>query len=204
MVPTAMDDDTATEILRATYRALCQHGYANLTIGDIATEADRSKATVHYYFDSKENLFLEFLDYLYERYTAQLPSVDGGGPRNQLFALLDMVLNAEEVGSGQELQIALLEAKAQAPYNDAIQTRLATFDETLYERIRNIIEAGIEMGEFDTKTEPAVVAEFLVTTITGAHTRSVAVCRSSEKLYETITQYVERHLIKDNHSEATH
>ena len=66
-----MDDDTATEILAATYRALCQHGYAALTVKDIAAEADRSKASIHYYYDSKENLFTQFLDFLYERYTAK-------------------------------------------------------------------------------------------------------------------------------------
>ncbi|SEP09097.1 transcriptional regulator, TetR family [Halogranum amylolyticum] len=47
--------------LEATYRALCRHGYADLTVGDIAAEAERSKSLVHYYYGSKEHLFTEFL-----------------------------------------------------------------------------------------------------------------------------------------------
>lgn len=199
-----MDDDTATEILEATYQALCQHGYADLTLEDIATEADRSKASIHYYYDSKENLFIEFLDFLYERYTAQLPSVDGGAPREQLFTLLETVLIDEEAAPGQEFRTALLEVTAQAPYNDAIQTRLANFDSVLFERVRDIIVVGVEMGEFNATVEPAVAAESLVTIITGAHTRRVAVDRSSEHLYETIIRYAESQLLVDELSEATH
>jgi len=199
-----MNDDTATEILEATYRALCQHGYANLTLADIADEADRSKASIHYYYESKENLFIEFLDFLYERHTARLPSVDGGTPREQLDAVLETVLTDEEAAPGQEIRTALLEVTAQAPYNDAIQTRLSQFDAVLFERLRDIIAAGVEIGELNATVEPAVAAEFLVTAITGAHTRRVAVDHSSGQLYETILQYIERHLIADELSEVAH
>ncbi|MFD1635245.1 TetR/AcrR family transcriptional regulator (plasmid) [Haloplanus ruber] len=199
-----MDEDTATEILEATYRALCRYGYAELTLENIAEEADRSKGIIHYHYDNKENLFVELLDFLYERYTTQLPSVEGGTPRAQLSALLDVVLTDEETTPDQEIRTALLEVKAQAPYNDAIQTRLTNFDEVLFERIQDIIAAGVEIGEFDTTVEPAVAAEFLVTIITGAHTRCVAVECSSEQLHETITRYVEKHLIAEELSEAPH
>lgn len=39
-----MDDEPATEILHATSRVLCDNGYANLTLRDIAAEAERSGA----------------------------------------------------------------------------------------------------------------------------------------------------------------
>ncbi|WP_256300847.1 TetR/AcrR family transcriptional regulator [Haloarchaeobius salinus] len=199
-----MEDDTATEILEATYRALCRHGYANLTLEDIADEADRSKAAIHYYYDSKGNLFIEFLDFLYERYTARLPAVDGGTPREQLFAVFETVLTNEAAPPGQELRTALLEAKAQAPYDDAIQTRLTEFDVVLFERLRDILAAGVTTGDFAETVDPAVDAEFLVTAITGAHTRRVAVDYPSEKLHATVIRYAEQHLVADELSEAAH
>jgi TetR/AcrR family transcriptional repressor of nem operon len=198
-----MSDDTATEILAATYRALCRHGYADLTLADVADEADRSKAAIHYYYD-REALFVEFLDFLYERYTVRLPSVDGGTPRDQLSALLAAVLTDEGAAPDQRLRTALLAVRAQAPYDDAVQTRLSNFDAVRYERLRDIIAAGVESGEFDATVEPAVAAEFLVTAVTGAHTRRVAVKRSSETLYETITWYVDRQLLADEVPEAAH
>jgi AcrR family transcriptional regulator len=198
----AIEDDTATEILEATYRALCQHGYANLTLNDIAGEANRSKSTVYYYYDSKENLFIEFLDFLYERYTARLPSIDGGEPHEQLYALLETVFIDEEAAPSRKMQTALLEAKAQAPYNETIQMRLSNFEKILFERLRDIIAAGVESGEFNRTVEPAVAAEFLVTVITGAHTRGVAVDRSPEEMYKTITRYTENNLLAPELSEG--
>jgi AcrR family transcriptional regulator len=35
-------DDTCEAIMSATYRALCAHGYADLTMQDIADETDKS------------------------------------------------------------------------------------------------------------------------------------------------------------------
>ncbi|MFY4813585.1 TetR/AcrR family transcriptional regulator [Haloarcula argentinensis] len=198
-----MDDDTATEILEATYRALCQHGYAALTVKDIADEADRSKASIHYYYDSKENLFAEFLDFLYERYTAKIAGVEGNTPREELDSLLDTVLTDGRRTPGQEFRTALLEIKAQAPYNDAFRTQLAKFDAALFDQLREIIAAGVETGEFDSAVEPAVAAEFLVTAITGAHTRHVATDRSIDRFNETITRYAETHLLTDTPVEAT-
>ncbi|MDS0222734.1 TetR/AcrR family transcriptional regulator [Haloarcula sp. S1AR25-5A] len=199
-----MDDDTATEILEATYRALCQHGYASLTLKDIATEADRSKASIHYYYDSKENLFAEFLDFLYDQFTAELSSVAGSTSREELEALFDTVLTDERATPGQKFRTAMLEVKAQAPYNDGFQARLAEFDTVLFERIREIIASGVETGEFNDAVDPAVAAEFLVTAITGAHTRHVVTDRSTARFNERITRYAETHLLADVPSEATH
>ncbi|KOX92535.1 TetR family transcriptional regulator [Haloarcula rubripromontorii] len=198
-----MDDDTATEILEATYRALCQHGYAALTVKDIAVEADQSKALIHYYYDSKENLFREFLDFLYERYTARILAVNGRTPRQALDSLLDTVLTERRPTPGANFRTALLEIKAQAPYNDAFRTQLAKFDTVLFDRLREIISAGIETGEFDSAVEPAVAAQFLVTAITGAHARHVATDRSIDQFSEAITRYVETHFRAETPAGAT-
>ena len=196
-----MDTDTATEILEATYRALCKHGYADLSLSDIADETNRSKASIHYYYDSKDNLFTEFLDFLYERYTEKLTPVEGSTPREQLFALLETVLTDEQTAPGQEFRTAVLEVKAQAPYDDTIRAQLIRFDEFLFELLRDIITAGIASGEFDDTIEPDVAAEFLVTAITGAHTRRVAVDHSADRLLRAMQWYVETHLVVDEQSE---
>ena len=48
-----MPDEPREQVIRATYRALCAHGYANLTMRDIADETDLSKAALHYHYDTK-------------------------------------------------------------------------------------------------------------------------------------------------------
>lgn len=48
------------EIMEATYRALREHGYADLTIKRIAAEYGKSTAAVHYHYDTKEELLRRF------------------------------------------------------------------------------------------------------------------------------------------------
>ena len=39
--------DTQTAIMDATYRALCEHGYSNLTIDKIDAEFEKSKSLLY-------------------------------------------------------------------------------------------------------------------------------------------------------------
>jgi len=197
-----MPDDPASEILDATYRALCKHGYANLTLQDVAAEADTSKASILYHHDSKDQLFVAFLDELYDQFTDRVNAHDGETPRDQLEALLRVFLTTEDDSSQQAFRTAILELTSQAPYNSALQDRLSDFDEFLIERLRGILVAGVDAGQFDDAIEPTHDAEYLATTITGAHIRHVAIDRSSDNLYGTMTNYVERHLLTDTHPEV--
>jgi TetR/AcrR family transcriptional repressor of nem operon len=196
-----MDDDPATEILEATYRALYRHGYADLTVKDIADETDRSTASIHYYYGSKETLFTEFLDFLYDRYTTQLATAEGNTPPEQLATLLEATL-VDEPNAGSQLRTAMLGMYAQAQYNDAIQDRLAKFDEYLFDRIETIVADGIDTGHFDDSVDPTVAAEFLVTAITGTQTRRATIGHSPECVYETVTDYTETQLIADSEAGA--
>lgn len=49
-------------LVKAAYQAIYQHGYATVTLADIAKHAGVSKGTLVYYFGSKENLFKLVLD----------------------------------------------------------------------------------------------------------------------------------------------
>lgn len=67
-----MDAETRAEILEATNRALCEHGYAGLTVQRIADEASVTSAAIHYHFDTKEELLNAFLDDLIGRFESEL------------------------------------------------------------------------------------------------------------------------------------
>ena len=64
--------------MAATYRALCAHGYADLTMQEIANEAGVSKAALHYHYDTKRALILSFLDMLSSDFEARLDDALGG------------------------------------------------------------------------------------------------------------------------------
>lgn len=55
------DIETRTKILEAAKILFADHGYEGTSIREIAKAADVNVASVNYYFNSKENLFLEIL-----------------------------------------------------------------------------------------------------------------------------------------------
>lgn len=97
-----MADDLASEILDATYRALSEHGYANLTLQDIAAEADTSKPSIYYHYDSKDQLYVAVLDEMYEQFTDRVDSHGGDTVCEQLESLLEVLLTSDADSSVQK------------------------------------------------------------------------------------------------------
>lgn len=54
-------------IMTATYLAVVERGYANITIKDIADKAKISRALLFYYYDSKEEIVIETLKWVNDR-----------------------------------------------------------------------------------------------------------------------------------------
>jgi len=191
-----VSDDTCEAIMRATYRALCAHGYADLTMQDIADETDKSKAALHYHYDSKRDLLHAFLDFLYEEFTARVSEPAGETPAARLEALVDDVLQPPEQDAGARVafRTALLELKAQGPYDEGVRERLERFDEFLREEVRSLIAAGIDDGTFG-DVDPDDTAQFIVTALDGASTKQVAVGQDIDCARRMLHAYIETHLV---------
>lgn len=197
-----MEDGHATDILDGTYRALCQHGYADLTLRDVAAEADTSKASIHYHYGCKDQLFVALLDSLADQCTERVAAIDGETPRDRLFATLEALLVDDDDAPPRAFRTAMLEVTAQAPYDEAIRERLVDLDEFLFAEFRAIIEAGVAEGQFDERVDPSRAAEFITTAVTGAHTREVGLDRAPDRLHATMLRYAERHLLAADAAEV--
>ncbi|WP_129115259.1 TetR/AcrR family transcriptional regulator [Halegenticoccus tardaugens] len=180
----------------ATYRALCKHGYASLRMQDIADESTKSKATLHYHYGGKHDLLLAFLDYLFERFEARIADPAGDGPTDRLVALIGTLLTPRDENTHQEFQTAILEIKAQGPYDDDYRERLVKFDRLLEERLRSLVADGVERGAFREDVDPEDVADFFVTAINGAQTRHVSVGHPIERTRRHLESYVDAHLLR--------
>ncbi|RMB18334.1 TetR/AcrR family transcriptional regulator [Haloplanus aerogenes] len=182
------------DIMCATYRALCRHGYADLTMQDIADEWEKSKAALHYHYDTKRGLLLAFLDHLFDSYTDRVTDSGSGTPRERLHALVAAALDPPRADATRELRTALVEVKAQAPHDDAFRERLARFDRYLHEEIRSVVGDGVESGAFRTDIDPDETATLLVTLVNGAHSRRVAL-GDDAGVPAAIRSYVDEHLV---------
>lgn len=191
-----MSEDTSEAIMEATYRALCTHGYASLTMQDIADELEVSTAALHYHYDSKQGLLRAFLDYLYAEFTDRVRDPAGETPPERLAQFIDSVLVPPEPDADERVafRTALLELKAQAPYDEAIRDRLRRFDDFLHEQVRRIVADGTESGVFR-DVDPDEVARFLVTALDGAASKQVSVGQDPDCTRRMLRAYVETHLV---------
>ncbi|AAG19205.1 MULTISPECIES: TetR family transcriptional regulator C-terminal domain-containing protein [Halobacterium] len=162
--------EAEAELMQATYSALREHGYVDLTIKRIADEYGKSTAAVHYYYDTKEELLAAFLDYLLEEFVASIRAVETTAPETRLSLLLDELLVDPQ--PNQALSVALLEMRAQAPYNEPFRERFQQNDEYTRFMLKSVISHGIDEGAFEA-VDADHVARSLMTIVDGARTRSV-------------------------------
>ncbi|SFS97453.1 TetR/AcrR family transcriptional regulator [Halostagnicola kamekurae] len=168
--PERTSSDPDVEIMRATYRALRESGYADLTIKRIAEEYGKSTAAIHYHYDTKDDLLVAFLDYILDRFVETIHQVETTDPERRLDLLLDQLLVAPE--DHHDLLIAVLEMRGQTPYNEPFADRFQQNDEYVRYMLRTVIDHGISEGVFtDVDAEHATRA--LMTIVDGGRTRAV-------------------------------
>ena len=186
-------NDSRERIMRATYRALCAHGYASLTMQDIADESDLSKAALHYHYDSKADLLRAFLAYLTDSFRERVTEGAGSedGPFERVRTLVALLFEPPRDDTDAEFRTALLEMKAQAPYEPPVRERLVAFDDFLLSEVTTGLREAREAGIVRADVDPAAVAEFVVTVSNGAHTRRVALGRSTDCAETHLLEYLE-------------
>lgn len=185
----ASSAETREAIMEATHRALCKHGYANLSIQKIADEFDMTTAVLHYHYDTKENLLAAFLEHLLDEYAAQFDVEEIENPRDRLLALVDALLIVL-VGVGdanrsidraddrpalgrEELSMALLELRAQAGRNESFSEQFTVNYDYAWDLMVATIEEGVEHGIFrDVDSEQ--VASLLLATMLGGRAYQVS------------------------------
>ncbi|MFH5800094.1 TetR family transcriptional regulator C-terminal domain-containing protein [Haladaptatus sp. CMAA 1911] len=188
--------ESELEIMRATYRALCDHGYANMTMQTIAEEYGKSTAAIHYYYDTKDDLLAAFLSFLLDKFIDRVHEVETTAPKERLDLLLDRLLTDRE--GNRDFMVAMLEMRAQAPYNDAVREQFQRNDEYTCYLLKTVIADGADSGVF-TVADPEHAAEALMLIVDGARTRyaSLEEKNALEEARETAREYVESVLMEE-------
>jgi AcrR family transcriptional regulator len=156
-------EDTREAIMKATYRALCEHGYAGLTISRIAEDFEKSKSLLYHHYDSKDELLLDFLSFMLGKFQRDVPGSEEDPASDRLDAVLEESLTHE---GGLELLRAMTELRAQAAHDERFREHFMEHDRVFREGIVGILEAGIESGDFrDVDVEQ--VADFVFAALSG-------------------------------------
>lgn len=180
--------ETREAIMDATHRALCKHGYANLTIQNIADEFDMTAAVLHYHYNTKDELLAAFLELVLDWYADQINVDDIENPRDRLEVLIDALLvvlldlddpasgGDEELGSleqGEAFSMALLEMRAQAGRDEEFREQFTVNYDYAKDIMVATIEEGIEQGEFRT-VDAEQVASLLLSAMLGGRAYHVS------------------------------
>jgi AcrR family transcriptional regulator len=155
------------EIMEATYRALLAHGYAGLSISRIAEEFDKSKASLYYHYDSKDDLLVSFLDFAVDQFEESVDTATGEDPWATLEHVVEKLLPLRPGEDQEGIQSVMVGLRSQAVTNEAFREQFTEIDDRLAATVREVVDRGIEEGTFH-DVDSTRVAEHVLATINGA------------------------------------
>ncbi len=159
-------ENSKDQIMDATYRALCEHGYSDLSIQKIADEFEKGKSLIYYHFDDKQDLMNSFLDYMMEQLEdGETFCLEGLEKEEKFDKMLESSLG---IGDEEmwEFRKALMEIEAQTPHNEELAERFSRIDSFVQKKF----EESLEELEVE---NPEKRAELLVSTIDGLISRKM-------------------------------
>ncbi|MFD1643580.1 TetR/AcrR family transcriptional regulator [Halohasta litorea] len=189
-------EDTQIAILKATFDALAEHGYADLTIDRIGQYFPKSQGLIFYHYDGKDDLLIDLLDHLLERFEQiGMPVSDEGDSETRLRSLFDQVIPETSEQPDQKYEKVLIELRTQAAQDEEYQKCFNQSHDIFRESVQQIIQDGIESGDFR-ETDPDLVADFLVTLVSGDIFERVTT-GSRRSILSELDNYIEYRLLAD-------
>lgn len=190
-------DETRVEILKATYAALCEHGYADLTIDRIGQHFPKSKSLLYHHYEGKDDLLIDFLGYLLGTFEAGLGLDSEADAHTRLTELFDRVLSSEDDPESEAIRKAMVELRAQGASDEEYRQHFTEHDRFFKDQLAEIIRDGIEEGTFR-EVDPEQVAMVLHTLVGGSMVqRATTTDDNTAVLRAEVEAYIEARLLAD-------
>jgi AcrR family transcriptional regulator len=143
------------EILRVAAEVVGERGYQNSSLDEVAERLDLAKASLYYYFDSKQALVAACLDTAAVEVEGRLQAiVDGGGTPTETLRRLIVEQQIFTTQDRPELcRLFLRPLEWPPPLLDKIHDILVRHDRIW----KRVIEEGIRAGEFVPMADVAIV-----------------------------------------------
>ncbi|MBW2410159.1 MAG: TetR/AcrR family transcriptional regulator [Deltaproteobacteria bacterium] len=121
-------DERRKQILEAVHTCLLEKPFHKTSIKDIAQKAGLNHGALHYYFDSKEHLLLEYIEYIWIKFRKIFEdhfNSEFEKSANDMQTFQDkMRWTLNEIALNQELAHIYTEIWAHALYNEKIMNKL--------------------------------------------------------------------------------
>jgi AcrR family transcriptional regulator len=155
------------EILAAACRAIVERGFSDTRVSDIAEIAGTSTGTIHYYFDSKQEVLVAALRWASDRLFARLESAEGPDAAARLGALLDLAIPYDRPPARRDEYVLWMEVWALVLRSPEHLPALADLSERWRSFFFRVVAEGVASGEFRPVAAPEIVAERLIALIDG-------------------------------------
>lgn len=190
--------DTERELLEATGEAIADHGVSDVTTQKIADEWGRAQSLVHYYYDTKTDLVVAYIEYLHEQVSEQYAARADDPPLERLeWLVVEDVCDPDQAAS-----LALFDLHGNAPYTEAYQDALNDLEDDARDFLETAIEDGREDGVFEA-VNPESAATLLLSAHDGGILRTATLDRvgDADLLRAAIEAYVRHTLLTADASE---
>lgn len=187
--------DAEHELLEATGDAIAKYGVSDVTTQKIADEWGRSQSLVHYYYETKEDLVVAYIEYLHDGVSRTYAEYAEDPPLERLERVVVRDISDSE---RQSASLPLFDLHGTAPFNERYQDALNDMEADGREFLETAIEDGIEDGTFR-DVPPDEVATLLLSAHDGGILRTATLDRQAdgELLGSGIEQYVTHVLLTE-------
>ncbi|MBC8323385.1 MAG: TetR/AcrR family transcriptional regulator [Candidatus Marinimicrobia bacterium] len=187
------------QILDAALHVLIQNGYEQARMDDVVQSSNLSKGAIYWYYKSKKEMYLDLVNFWVLRYSVILNHIveEDAPPPRQLKDLFQYFIDQYE--SDPQPFVALTEFWSMAQKDTEFKNKLQKVYTHFLELIENIIDRGVNSGEFKKLDVRMTALSIMVNiesinwfTLFDAHGVSV------KEYMETITDFILAGILKKN------
>lgn len=173
--------------MEATSEALRKHSYSELSIQDIADKFEKSKSLLYHHYDGKDEILLEFMDYMLENFRDEVLSEERESPGEELRRDAFMAFESKHDCG---ILKTLTELRTQGLRDERFQEKFQGLEETYRKRLEALISTGKEKGSFRESVDPRTSAEFILA-VNHEALHQKAAGRKTESLEKELENYLE-------------
>jgi TetR/AcrR family transcriptional regulator, transcriptional repressor for nem operon len=161
-----MSPDTRSQILQEAEFLIRTRGYSAFSYADLSERVAITKASVHYYFPTKEELMVVLLREYIERFVATLARIkqQHAGPGERLRAYANLFLDGFEKGM-LPLCGALSAERSALP--ESMRPTVQDFFQIHLDWLGGVLEEGVAAGALRADVPLAQAALLLLSTLEG-------------------------------------
>jgi AcrR family transcriptional regulator len=166
--PTLPADDRRRALVLAAYQLIAQQGLENLRTRDIAAKVGINISTLHYYFDTKEDLIAAVVDHMTELFrTIRAPLAPGASALEELRHQFTTQLYRRRVEPALELVVQ--EMMLRARRDEKVRARLELMLLGWNGYVQSVIARGIKEGDFARHIDPELTAAVVTSYSMGSN-----------------------------------